>query len=49
MIYTKLQIEIGDTSRQLKFTVDKKVMRFDYVVANPMWNQDNYGADAYEK
>lgn len=47
--FTDTQIEIGDTFRQPKFTVDKKVMRFDYVVANPMWNQDNYGADAYEE
>lgn len=46
--FTDTQIEIGDTFRQPKFTVDKKLMRFDYVVANPMWNQDNYGADAYE-
>ncbi|MCC5663370.1 SAM-dependent methyltransferase [Nostoc sp. CHAB 5784] len=48
-MYTKHQIEIGDTSRQPKFTVDKKVMHFDYVVANPMWNQENYGADVYEE
>lgn len=47
--FTDTQIEIGDTFRQPKFTVDKKVMRFDYVVANPMWNQDNYGADAYDE
>ncbi|MEH2180552.1 type I restriction-modification system subunit M [Nostoc sp.] len=47
--FTDTQIAIGDTFRQPKFTVDKKVMRFDYVVANPMWNQDNYGADAYEE
>ncbi len=46
--FTDTQIEIGDTFRQPKFTVEKKLMRFDYVVANPMWNQDNYGADAYE-
>jgi type I restriction-modification system DNA methylase subunit len=46
--FTDSEIEIGDTFRQPKFTVDKKVMRFDYVVANPMWNQDNYGVDAYE-
>jgi len=46
--FTDSQIEIGDTFRQPKFTVDKKLMRFDYVVANPMWNDDNYDADAYE-
>ncbi|MEO1432914.1 MAG: N-6 DNA methylase [Cyanobacteria bacterium J06632_19] len=46
--FTDSQIEIGDTFRQPKFTVDKKLMRFDYVVANPMWNDNNYDADAYE-
>ena len=45
---TDSQIENGDTFRQPKFTVDKKLMRFDYVVANPMWNDNNYDADAYE-
>ena len=46
--FTDSQIEIGDTFRQPKFTVDKKLMRFDYVVANPMWNDNNYDGDAYE-
>ncbi|WP_442938706.1 N-6 DNA methylase [Nostoc sp.] len=49
MIYTKLQFEIGNTFRQPKFQVDKKVVRFDYVVANSIWNQDNYSTDAYEE
>jgi type I restriction enzyme M protein len=35
--FTDAQFAIGDTLR-----------RFDYVVANPMWNQDNYGEDFYD-
>lgn len=46
--FTDSIIEIGDTFRQPKLIVDQKVMRFDYVVSNPMWNDDNYDEDDYE-
>jgi len=46
------QIEIGDTFRNPKFIENNRLMRFDRVVANPMWNQDmfdekDYDADVY--
>jgi len=46
--FTDAQIEIGDTFRQPKFTQDNKLVRFDYIVSNPMWNDDNYDVDDYE-
>ena len=33
------QIEIGDTFRNPKFRENNRLMTFDRVVANPMWNQ----------
>lgn len=42
-------IQIGDTFRNPKFATDNtKLQRFDYVVANPMWNQKEYDEDFYE-
>jgi type I restriction enzyme M protein len=44
------QIEIGDTFKNPRFRTGNKLQTFDYVVSNPMWNQDwfkeeNYDAD----
>ena len=42
-------IRIGDTCRNPRFTTDdSKLQRFDYVVANPMWNQKEYDDAFYE-
>lgn len=42
-------IQIGDTFRNPKFTAgNSKLQRFDYVVANPMWNQKEYDDDFYD-
>lgn len=42
-------IQIGDTFRNPCFVEARaSVRRFDYVVANPMWNQEGYAADFYE-
>lgn len=41
-------IEIGDTFRNPKFvTNNAKLQQFDYIVANPMWNQKEYNDDFY--
>ena len=42
------EIAIGDTLRNPKFLDGPKLRTFDLVAANPMWNQDGYGADFYE-
>lgn len=43
-------LEIGDTFLNPKFVeTGKGLMRQDYAVANPMWNQSNYDTDFYEK
>ena len=43
------EIQIGDTFRNPRFVADNsKLQRFDYVVANPMWNQDGYDGAFYE-
>ncbi|MCI0579999.1 MAG: type I restriction-modification system subunit M [Chloroflexi bacterium] len=41
---------IGDTLRQPGFGAAgaARLQQFDYVVANPMWNQKNYGGKFYE-
>ena len=40
-------IQIGDTFRNPRFTTDDATLqRFDYVLANPMWNQKEYN-DAF--
>jgi type I restriction enzyme M protein len=40
---------IGDTFTKPGFAAEGAgLMRFDYVVSNPMWNQDNYDEDFYD-
>jgi type I restriction enzyme M protein len=46
--YTDSNFAIGDTFRKPGFGAEGSLMRFDYVVANPMWNQDNYDESFYE-
>ncbi len=44
--YTDAYFAIGDTLRQPGFaSKGAGLQRFDYVVANPMWNQDQYGEE----
>ena len=41
-------LQIGDTFRNPGFvTDDSELQRFDYVLANPMWNQKEYNEDFY--
>jgi type I restriction enzyme M protein len=47
--YTDSFFAIGDTFTKPGFAAEGAgLRRFDYVVANPMWNQDNYGETFYE-
>jgi len=46
--YTESEIAIGDTFRHPVFRAGHLLRRFDAVVANPMWNQDNYDDSFYE-
>src|ERR1700735_2213910 len=47
--YTDSSFQIGDTFTKPGFAAERAGLRkFDYVVANPMWNQDNYGEALYE-
>lgn len=46
--YTDSNFAIGDTFRKPGFGAEGSLMQFDYVVANPMWNQDNYDESFYE-
>jgi type I restriction enzyme M protein len=47
--YTDSIFAIGDTFRKPGFAAEGAGLRkFDYVVANPMWNQDNYDENFYE-
>jgi type I restriction enzyme M protein len=47
--YTDSLFAIGDTFTKPGFAAEGAgLKRFDYVVANPMWNQDNYGESFYE-
>ena len=42
-------IQIGDTFRNPKFLENNaKLQRFDYVMANPMWNQKEYNDEFYD-
>ena len=42
-------IQIGDTFRNPRFTADDATLqRFNYVLANPMWNQEGYDGAFYE-
>ncbi|MFN8475908.1 MAG: N-6 DNA methylase [Anaerolineae bacterium] len=47
--YTDSYFAIGDTFRNPGFAAKGAgLKRFDYVVANPMWNQDNYDEAFYD-
>jgi type I restriction enzyme M protein len=47
--YTDSLFAIGDTFTKPGFAAEGAgLKRFDYVVANPMWNQDNYDETLYE-
>lgn len=47
--YTDSLFAIGDTFTKPGFAAQGAgLKRFDYVVANPMWNQDNYDETLYE-
>ena len=47
--FTGADIQIGDTFRNPRFTEsNSSLQRFDYVVANPMWNQKEYDDAFYE-
>jgi type I restriction enzyme M protein len=47
--YTDTNFAIGDTFRNPGFAVEGVgLKKFDYVVANPMWNQDNYDEAFYD-
>lgn len=47
--FTDSRLELGDTFTNPKFLTNKGLRRFDYAVANPMWNQSNYAEDFYDK
>jgi type I restriction enzyme M protein len=42
-------LAIGDTLRNPKFLHGSELMKYDMVVANPMWNQDGYDAKFYDE
>lgn len=47
--YTDSYFGIGDTFRNPRFAAEGAGLKqFDYVVANPMWNDDNYDETFYE-
>lgn len=47
--YTDSVFAIGDTFTKPGFAAEGAGLRkFDYIVANPMWNQDNYDETLYE-
>jgi type I restriction enzyme M protein len=47
--YADGEVALGDTFRKPGFSAEGAGLReFDYVVANPMWNQDNYDDGFYE-
>lgn len=41
-------IEIGDTMNHPKFKEGSRLQRFDFVIANPMWNQKTFTEKDYE-
>jgi len=51
MVLHDMQGEIvrGNTMTNPKFSDGPRLKRFDTVVTNPMWNQDNFDAGFYEK
>ena len=42
------RIEKGDTMLEPKFLDTGELMLFDYVIANPMWNQKEYGPTVFQ-
>ncbi|HYE36311.1 type I restriction-modification system subunit M [Methylocaldum sp.] len=42
------KIEIGDTFRRPKFRLGNRLQTFDRVVANPMWNQNEFKEKDYD-
>jgi len=42
------EMAIGDTMRTPKFLTKQGLQTFDFVSANPMWNQDGYTTEFYE-
>ena len=42
-------LEQGDTLLFPKFKEEKGIKKFDYVIANPPWNQDGYGEENLKK
>jgi len=42
-------LEQGDTLLFPKFKEEKSIKKFDYVIANPPWNQDGYGEENLKK
>jgi type I restriction enzyme M protein len=47
--FTDAVIAIGDTLRAPRFLAEGAgLQRFDYVIANPMWNQKHYGPEFYD-
>ncbi len=42
------EIVRGNTMSNPKFLEDSRLKRFDIVVTNPMWNQDNFDPKSYE-
>lgn len=47
--FTDSCLELGDTFTNPRFLAEKGLRRFDYVVANPMWNQKNYDEAFYDQ
>ena len=46
--FTNADLHIGDTFRNPAFVADdSRLQRFDYVLANPMWNQKEYNENFY--
>jgi type I restriction enzyme M protein len=46
--FSDSSFSIGDTFRNPGFTDGNELKRFDYVIANPMWNQDGYDYSFYD-
>jgi type I restriction enzyme M protein len=46
--FSDSSFSIGDTFRNPGFTDGNELKRFEYVVANPMWNQDGYDDAFYD-
>lgn len=46
--FTDSHFAIGDTFTKPGFVAAGQLKKFDYVVANPMWNQDNYSEEFYD-